>query len=91
MASSFEVPNHFSTWIVLSSSLHRSTDMCLKLLVSVPRGRNPGNNAEIIFQGNDIENVSGTCALINQSCAVKNKDIRKFLDGIYVSQKGHVE
>merc|ERR1712124_98745 len=38
MASSFEVPNHFSTWIVLSSSLHRSTDMCLKLLVSVPRG-----------------------------------------------------
>lgn len=27
-------------------------------------------------------------ALIHQSCAVKNKDIRKFLDGIYVSEKG---
>ncbi|XP_057419988.1 uncharacterized protein LOC130714118 [Lotus japonicus] len=25
---------------------------------------------------------------INQKCHVKNKDIRKFLDGIYVSEKG---
>merc|ERR1712178_254826 len=33
---------------------------------------------------NFIENVSRTCALIGQSCAVKKKDIRKFLDGIYV-------
>merc|ERR1712072_372906 len=41
-------------------------------------------------EGNDIENVSRTCALISQSCYVRNKDIRKFLDGIYVSDKGHV-
>merc|ERR1712100_813354 len=47
-------------------------------------------NNEILIHGNDIENVSRTCALISQACAVKNKDIRKFLDGIYVSHKGHV-
>jgi len=29
-------------------------------------------------------------ALIQQICAVKRKDIRKFLDGIYVSYKGNV-
>jgi large subunit ribosomal protein L9e len=54
---------------------------------------------ELILIGNDIQNVSqsGMClvltnpllaALVNQSCLVKNKDIRKFLDGMYVSEKG---
>ena len=41
-----------------------------------------------ILQGNDIENVSRSTALIHQQCLVKNKDIRKFLDGIYVSESG---
>ena len=45
---------------------------------------------EIVLEGNDIQNVSRTCALIQQVCAVKRKDIRKFLDGIYVSEKGNV-
>merc|ERR1712036_102994 len=52
--------------------------------------RDPKVNQDILISGNDVENVSRTCALINQACAVKNKDIRKFLDGIYVSHKGHV-
>lgn len=43
---------------------------------------------EIILIGNDIENVSQSAASIHQSTLVKNKDIRKFLDGIYVSEKG---
>merc|ERR1712083_659557 len=42
---------------------------------------------EFIVQGNSIEKVSQSAALIQQSCKVKNKDIRKFLDGIYVSEK----
>jgi len=50
--------------------------------------RDPAVNTEILLSGNDIEMVSKTCALISQKCAVKNKDIRKFLDGIYVSNKG---
>ncbi|KAK2170578.1 hypothetical protein LSH36_2g16020 [Paralvinella palmiformis] len=46
---------------------------------------------EFILEGNDIELVSRSAALIHQSTKVKNKDIRKFLDGIYVSEKGHIE
>ncbi|XP_071690772.1 large ribosomal subunit protein uL6-like [Rutidosis leptorrhynchoides] len=46
---------------------------------------------ELVLDGNDIELVSRSCALINQKCHVKNKDIRKFLDGIYVSDKAKIE
>ncbi|PRQ56334.1 putative ribosomal protein L6 [Rosa chinensis] len=45
---------------------------------------------ELILDGNDIELVSRSCALINQKCHVKNKDIRKFLDGIYVSERATI-
>ena len=33
----------------------------------------------------------GTAASIQGVCRVRNKDIRKFLDGIYVSEKGTIE
>ena len=42
----------------------------------------------LVIEGNDIDNVSKYAALIHMSCLVKNKDIRKFLDGFYVSEKG---
>ncbi|KAK0416072.1 hypothetical protein QR680_012282 [Steinernema hermaphroditum] len=42
---------------------------------------------ELIVDGNDIELVSQAAARIQQSTTVKNKDIRKFLDGVYVSEK----
>merc|ERR1712034_234146 len=47
----------------------------------------PKQKDELWFEGNDIENVSRTCSLVYQKAMVRNKDIRKFLDGIYVSQK----
>lgn len=45
---------------------------------------------EIVVSGNDIEKVAQSAASIQQSTAVKNKDIRKFLDGIYVSERGNI-
>merc|ERR1712146_300380 len=55
----------------------------VKALDGVTIMRDPKENTQLLVHGNDIDNVSRTCALINQSCAVKKKDIRKFLDGIY--------
>merc|ERR1711879_85278 len=50
-----------------------------------------GAKDEFILEGNDLELVSRSAALIQQSTSVKKKDIRKFLDGIYVSEKTTVE
>jgi len=71
----------------LGEKILRHVNMCPGVTVA------PSANVkdEIILQGNDIELVSRCAASIQQSTTVKNKDIRKFLDGIYVSEKGHVE
>jgi len=37
--------------------------------------------------GNDLEKLSQSCANIQLRSAVKYKDVRKFLDGIYVSER----
>merc|ERR1711872_138681 len=50
-----------------------------------------GTKDEIQIEGNDLELVAKCCAQIHQSCKVRDKDIRKFLDGVYVSQKGSHE
>ncbi|RCH84374.1 60S ribosomal protein L9, partial [Rhizopus stolonifer] len=46
---------------------------------------------ELLLTGNSLEGVSQSAADIQQSCLVKNKDIRKFLDGIYVSERNVLE
>lgn len=45
---------------------------------------------QIELSGNDLENVSQSAADIQQICRVRNKDIRKFLDGLYVSERGNI-
>ncbi|KAH9891539.1 ribosomal protein L6 [Xylariomycetidae sp. FL2044] len=45
---------------------------------------------ELLLMGNSLENVSQSAADIQQICRVRNKDIRKFLDGMYVSEKGNI-
>jgi large subunit ribosomal protein L9e len=59
--------------------------------VSMAKGvccvKNESVKDEILIRGNDIDLVSISSASIHRACLVKNKDIRKFLDGIYVCQK----
>ncbi|KAF2972909.1 hypothetical protein GQX73_g533 [Xylaria multiplex] len=45
---------------------------------------------ELLVLGNSLEAVSQSAADIQQICRVRNKDIRKFLDGIYVSEKTNI-
>jgi large subunit ribosomal protein L6 len=42
---------------------------------------------DVILEGPDIEAVGQTAANIQQACQIRNKDLRKFLDGIYVYSK----
>mmetsp|Transcript_105118 Transcript_105118/g.226738 ORF Transcript_105118/g.226738 Transcript_105118/m.226738 type:complete len:192 (-) Transcript_105118:85-660(-) len=60
----------------------------IELLDGVKYVRTNDVKDQIELSGIDITKVSLSCAQIQQSTAVKNKDIRKFLDGIYVSEKG---
>jgi large subunit ribosomal protein L9e len=45
---------------------------------------------ELVLEGNDLELVSQTAAKLHEQCLVKNKDIRMFLDGIYVQTKENI-
>jgi large subunit ribosomal protein L9e len=62
----------------------------VKMLPGVTIERSQAVKDELILSGNDVELVSRSSALIHQICLVRNKDIRKFLDGIYLSGKGTV-
>jgi len=45
---------------------------------------------ELLISGNDVDMVSHSAALISGQCHVRKKDIRKFLDGIYIAERGLV-
>ncbi|CAM9126618.1 unnamed protein product [Ectocarpus fasciculatus] len=62
----------------------------IDLLDGVKYSRTNDVKDQIELSGIDITKVSLSCAQIQQSTTVKHKDIRKFLDGIYVSEKGHM-
>jgi len=62
--------------------------------VTMPSGVKVSNSKakdELIIQGNDLEKVSQSAARIQQSTFVRDKDIRKFLDGLYVSEKTTID
>jgi large subunit ribosomal protein L9e len=60
----------------------------IELLPGVTYVRSEAVKDQIELSGNDIVNVSLTAAKIQQATNVRHKDLRKFLDGIYVSEKG---
>jgi large subunit ribosomal protein L9e len=43
---------------------------------------------EITLEGTSLEKVAGSAASVHESCLIRHKDIRKFLDGLYVSERG---
>tara|TARA_B110000208_G_C11661338_1_gene391755 strand:+ start:97 stop:615 length:519 start_codon:yes stop_codon:yes gene_type:complete len=45
---------------------------------------------QVEISGNDVDMVSLTASQIYDSCKVRNKDIRKFLDGVYISERTFV-
>ena len=60
----------------------------IKLLPGVKYDRSANVKDEILLSGIDIAAVSLTAAQIQQATNIRHKDLRKFLDGIYVSEKG---
>lgn len=41
----------------------------------------------VVIEGTNIEDVSQSAGNVQRNCVPKNFDIRKFMDGVYVSQK----
>lgn len=63
----------------------------VNMLEGVTCDKSPNIKDELHLTGADIDMVSRSAGLIRLSCLSKNKDIRKFLDGIYVSEHGVME
>ncbi|GHP04838.1 60S ribosomal protein L9 [Pycnococcus provasolii] len=64
-------------------------------IIKFPAGitcvRDPGVKDQIVLEGNSLPDVGRVSALIHQACLARKKDIRKFLDGVYVTEKGNIE
>eukprot|EP00201_Polytomella_parva_P015892 CAMPEP_0175066836 /NCGR_PEP_ID=MMETSP0052_2-20121109/16745_1 /TAXON_ID=51329 ORGANISM="Polytomella parva, Strain SAG 63-3" /NCGR_SAMPLE_ID=MMETSP0052_2 /ASSEMBLY_ACC=CAM_ASM_000194 /LENGTH=190 /DNA_ID=CAMNT_0016333613 /DNA_START=53 /DNA_END=625 /DNA_ORIENTATION=+ len=76
------------TVVELRNFLGEKRVRVVNMLPGVKIVRSDGVKDELVLSGNDIESVSRSAALVKQSCRVRVLDIRKFLDGIYVSEKG---
>eukprot|EP00826_Nyctotherus_ovalis_P055846 TRINITY_DN7462_c0_g1_i6.p1 TRINITY_DN7462_c0_g1~~TRINITY_DN7462_c0_g1_i6.p1 ORF type:complete len:143 (-),score=19.70 TRINITY_DN7462_c0_g1_i6:142-570(-) len=64
--------------------------------IELPSGCTIDNGLKDVKQpfciaGTDLDKVSLTCAKINQSCKVRDKHKDKFLDGIYIEEKTHLD
>lgn len=63
----------------------------VKIFDGVTIEQSANQKDELVISGNSLEDVSQNAADIQQICRVRNKDIRKFLDGIYVSERTVIE
>merc|ERR1711977_649887 len=63
----------------------------IDMIEGVTCAMNPDVKDEIVFKGFDNAALSLCCARVCQSVKVGKKDERKFLDGIFVSNKSVIE
>merc|ERR1712137_870709 len=61
----------------------------VKMMEGVTIKRGTDVKDQLILTGNSLDNVSQSAANVQQCVRVCDKDIRKFLDGIYVSERGY--
>ena len=76
--------------VEIRNFLGEKTVRHVKMLEGVVISESKAQKDELILEGNDIDAVSQSAASIHGVCRVRNKDIRKFLDGIYVSDTGTI-
>jgi len=76
--------------VEIRNFLGEKTVRHVPMLEGVTISESKAQKDEYILEGNDVQNVSQSAASIQGACRVRNKDIRKFLDGIYVSEKARV-
>merc|ERR1712157_403180 len=62
----------------------------IQMLEGVTIQEDKAQKDQVLVEGNDIDLVSQSAALLHGATLVRNKDIRKFLDGIYCTGKATV-
>ncbi|KAJ2963941.1 hypothetical protein NQZ79_g1131 [Umbelopsis isabellina] len=80
-----------SKGVEIRNFLGQKVSFRVNMLEGVTVSNSPNQKDELVLTGNDLETVSQSAASIQQTSSVKNKDIRKFLDGIYVSERNVLE
>jgi len=73
--------------VVIRNFLGEKFTRTVKMLPGVTLDRSKDVKDQIELQGNDVNAVSQAAANLHCAIRVRQKDIRKFLDGVYVSGK----
>ena len=76
--------------VVIGNFLGEKAPRIAKILPGVKVTVDKKNN-DVIVEGIDIEKVGQTAANIEFATKIKDKDRRKFMDGIYIYEKGVAE
>lgn len=76
--------------LIVKNFIGQRLSRALKIPAGVTVEKSANVKDQLEITGNDIDAVSQMAALIHGSTRVVTKDIRKFLDGVYVSEKGAI-
>uniref|UniRef100_A0A7S3I8E3 60S ribosomal protein L9 n=2 Tax=Choreotrichia TaxID=141411 RepID=A0A7S3I8E3_9SPIT len=77
--------------ITVKNFLGGKQDKIVKMKAGTTVKQSADVKGELIFDGIDNAALSQCCSQVKQVCRVGRKDERKFLDGIFVSQKTKIE